>query len=139
MVVWTRHNTNHWGCCWVLLVPLGVWGIIYLKCRNKETRSVLLPYFDAHHQSVDLVSKGGRYGQLDNMDSYRPATQPQPEEQLNDPICSNNPASGAVPPSDPGPTAPPHHLNKRLNTTSSQHQSRRSQPSSLVSSVIRTK
>ena len=115
------------GFC-VFLLVLG--GIIYLKCGNKRGGSLLVPFYNAQTQSVDLGTSRGGYGQLE---SYRHIIQPQPDEPAD-------PAATAQPASDP---APPLHMNKSLEQESLQHQSPK-QPArrgrhSIVSRVVRTK
>ena len=115
----------------VFLLVLG--GIIYLKCGNKRGGSVLVPFYNAQTQSVDLGTSRGGYGQLG---SYKHISQPQPDDPAG-------PAASAQPASDPAPTAPPLQGNKSLEQESLQHQSPK-QPTrrgrhSIVSRVVRTK
>ena len=74
------------GFC-VFLLVLG--RIIYLKCGNKRGGSVLVPFYNAQTQSVDLGTSRGGYGQLE---SYRHIIQPQPDEPA-DPAATAQPAS----------------------------------------------
>ena len=115
----------------VFLLVLG--GIIYLKCGNKRGGSILVPFYNAQTQSVDLGTSRGGYGQLG---SYRHISQPLPDD-------STGPAATAQPASDPAPTAPPLQMNKSLEQESLKHQLPK-QPArrgrhSIVSRVVRTK
>ena len=116
------------GFCVFLLVLMG---ILYLKCKSKRGGSILVPFYNAETQSVDL-SRGG-YGQLA---SYKHISQPQPDNPAS-------PAASAQPASNSAPTAQTLQGDKSLDQEVLQHQSPK-QPTrkgrqSIVSRGFRTK
>ena len=111
------------GFCVFLLVLMV---ILYLKCKSKRGGSLLVPYFNAETQSVDL-NRGG-YGQLP---SYSNVSQPHPDDPAG-------PAASAQTTSNSAPTAPPLNGNKSLERKVLHQQPNTLQgeentPSSLVS------